>query len=85
MFGEWLRRAGLLGPMGAVGDALDNGVAENFFALPHYELLDRHTWPTRAGLAHTMFRSREILHKPARRHSTLCCSRLTDFKAAAAT
>lgn len=41
--------------MGAVGDALDNAVAESFFASLQCELLDRHRWPTRAGLARAMF------------------------------
>jgi hypothetical protein len=36
--------------MGTVGDALDNAVAESFFATLECELLDRYPWPTRAGL-----------------------------------
>ena len=51
VFGQRLRTAGLLGSMGSVGDALDNAVAESFFASLQCELLDRHHWPTRAGLA----------------------------------
>ena len=51
VFGQRLRKTGLLGSMGSVGDALDNAVAESFFASLQCELLDRHDWPTRAGLA----------------------------------
>src|SRR6476620_5746836 len=32
VFGQRLRRAGLLGSVGAVADAIDNAVAESFFA-----------------------------------------------------
>ena len=46
-FGQRLRHAGLLGSMGTVGDALDNAVAESFFATLQTELLDRHRWTTR--------------------------------------
>ena len=46
-----VRRAGLLGSIGTVGDVLDNAVAESFFASLACELLDRHSWPTRTGLA----------------------------------
>ena len=49
-FGQRLRHAGLLGSMGTVGDALDNAVAESFFATLQTELLDRHHWKTRRVL-----------------------------------
>jgi putative transposase len=42
VFGQRLRASGLLGSMGTVGDALDNAVAESFFASLQCELLDRH-------------------------------------------
>ncbi len=42
VFGQRLRQAGLMGSMGTVGDALDNAVAESFFASVQCELLDRH-------------------------------------------
>ncbi len=61
VFGQRLRAAGLLGSMGTVGDALDNAVAESFFASLQCELLDRHTWPTRAGLARAMLHWRDLL------------------------
>ena len=46
-FGQRLRAAGLLGSMGSVGDALDNAVAESFFATLQTELLDRQPWTSR--------------------------------------
>ena len=57
--------------MGTVGDALDNAVAESFFASLQCELLDRHQWPTRAGLARAMFSWIEGFYNLTRRHSTL--------------
>ena len=42
--------------MGTVGDALDNAVAESFFATLQTELLDRRDWPTRAQLARAVLR-----------------------------
>jgi len=71
VFGQRLRNAGLLGSMGTVGDALDNAVAESFFASLQCELLDRHDWPTRTGLARAIFRWIETFYNPTRRHSTL--------------
>jgi putative transposase len=82
VFGQRLRRAGLLGSMGTVGDALDNAVAESFFASLQCELLDRHTWPTRAGLARAMFHWIEAFYNPTRRHSTLGYLSPVDYEAA---
>ena len=82
VFGQRLRAAGLLGSMGTVGDALDNAVAESFFASLQCELLDRHTWPTRAGLARAMFSWIETFYNPTRRHSTLGYLSPIDFEAA---
>lgn len=71
VFGQRLRRAGLLGSMGSIGDALDNAVAESFFASLQCELLDRRSWATRAELARAMFEWIEAFYNPTRRHSTL--------------
>ena len=71
VFGQRLRKAGLFGSMGTVGDALDNAVAESFFASLQCELLDRYPWPTRAGLARATFHWIEAWYNPTRRHSTL--------------
>ena len=81
VFGQRLRQAGLLGSMGTVGDALDNAVAESFFASLQCELLDRHTWPTRAGLAQAMFHWIEAFYNPTRRHSTLGYLSPVDYEA----
>jgi putative transposase len=70
-FGQRLRHAGLLGSMGTVGDALDNAVAESFFATLQTELLDRHAWTTRAQLAQAIFEWIEVFYNQQRRHSTL--------------
>lgn len=82
VFGQRLRQAGLLGSMGTVGDALDNAVAESFFASLQCELLDRHHWHTRAELARAMFHYVEAFYNPLRRHSTLGYLSPIDFEAA---
>ena len=70
-FGQRLRKAGLLGSMGTVGDALDNAVAESFFASLQTELLDRRPrWSSRAELARAMFDYIETFYNPVRRHSS---------------
>jgi putative transposase len=57
--------------MGTVGDALDNAVAESFFATLECELLDRSPWPTRAGLRTAILDFVEVFYNRQRRHSTL--------------
>jgi len=71
VFGQRLRAAGILGSMGTVGDALDNAMAESFFATLQVELLDRRTWETRAQLAQAIFEYIEAFYNPERRHSAL--------------
>lgn len=70
-FGQRLRSAGLPGSMGTVGDALDNAVAESFFATLQTELLDRHRWTSRRQLAQAIFEWIEVFYNQQRRHSTL--------------
>ena len=70
-FGQRLRQAGLLGSMGAVGDALDNSLAESFFATLQTELLDRSRWTTQAELGQAIFAFIEGFYNPRRRHSAL--------------
>ncbi len=82
VFGQRLRHAGLLGSMGTVGDALDNAVAESFFASLQCELLDRSTWSTPAGLAQAIFEWIEAFYNPTRRHSTLGHLSPVDYEAA---
>lgn len=70
-FGQHLVKSGLIGSMGTVGDALDNAVAESFFATLQTELLDRQAWPTRSALMTAIFEYIEAFYNRQRRHSTL--------------
>ncbi len=71
VFGEKLEEAGILGSMGSVGDALDNALAESFFATLQTELLDRQVWLTRNQLRSAIFEFIEVFYNRRRRHSTL--------------
>lgn len=66
-----LEEAGIIGSMGSVGDALDNAVAESFFATLQTELLDRGAWPTRSNLKSAIFEYIEAFYNRRRRHSAL--------------
>ena len=57
--------------MGSVGDALDNAVAESFFATLQTELLGRQSWQTRQQLKTAIFEFTEVFYNRQRRHSTL--------------
>jgi putative transposase len=70
-FGRRLQQAGLIASMGTIGDALDNAVAESFFATLECELLDRYDWPTRQALRTAVFDFIEVFYNRQRRHSTL--------------
>jgi putative transposase len=70
-FGRRLTDTGLVASMGTIGDALDNAVAESFFATLECELLDRHDWPTRQALRTAVFDFIEVFYNRQRRHSTL--------------
>lgn len=70
-FGKSLHEAGMLGSMGSIGDALDNAVAESFFATLQTELLARQSWPTRNMLRSAIFEYIEAFYNRGRRHSTL--------------
>ena len=62
-FGRRLQQAGLVASMGTVGDALDNAVAESFFATLECELLDRYDWPTRQALRTAVFDFIEVFYR----------------------
>jgi transposase InsO family protein len=66
-----LEDAGLRGSMGKVGDALDNAMAESFFATLQTELLDRRSWPDRQTLKTGVFQYIETFYNSRRRHSSL--------------
>jgi len=55
--------------MGTVGYALDNAMAESFFAGLQTESLDRGRWPTRRILAMAIFSYIETFYNRKRRHS----------------
>lgn len=71
VFTRRLREAGIVGSMGSVGDALDNAVAESFFAMLQTELLDRGSWATRQRLRSAIFDYIEAFYNRRRRHSAL--------------
>jgi transposase InsO family protein len=79
-FGRRLREAGLVASMGTVGDALDNAVAESFFATLECELLDRYDWPTRQALRTAVFDFIEVFYNRQRRHSTLAYHTPADYE-----
>jgi putative transposase len=63
------KSAGLLPPLGAVGDPYDNAVVESFWGRMQAGLLNRQRWRTRAELANAIFQYIEGFHN--RRHSAL--------------
>lgn len=71
VFTRRLREAGIVGSMGSVGDALDNAVAESFFAMLQTELLDRGSWATRQRLRSAIFDYIEAFYNRRCRHSAL--------------
>lgn len=79
-FGRRLVSAGIVGSMGTVRDALDNAVAESFFATLQIELLDRQPWPSRCTLRTAIFEYIEVFYNRRRRHSTLGQLNPTEFE-----
>jgi len=70
-FSQRLQEAGILGSMGSVGDALDNAIAESFFATLQTELLNQRYWPTRQMLRSAIFEYVEVFYNRHRLHSAL--------------
>jgi transposase InsO family protein len=70
-FTQRLKDAGIMGSMGTVGDALDNALAESFYASLQVELLDRRRWQTRDELKLAIFEYIEAFYNRSRRHSAL--------------
>ena len=79
-FGRRLAASQLVASMGTVGDALDNAVAESFFATLECELLDRHHWPDRQTLRTAVFDFIEVFYNRQRRHSTLDYATPTSYE-----
>ena len=69
--GQRCRRAGIELSMGSRGCAYDNAVCEAFFKALKSELVDRHSWPTKAEARHAVFDFIETFYNRRRRHSTL--------------
>jgi putative transposase len=70
-FGQRLRKSGLLGSMGSVGDCYDNAMMESFWGTLQLEVLDRRKWETRDELANAVFEWIECWYNSKRRHSSL--------------
>ncbi len=71
IFGQTARAAGIDISIGANGSALDNAVAEAFFATLKKELTRRRAWPTRRELQSAVFAWIEGWYNRRRLHSTL--------------
>jgi len=71
IFGQTARDAGIAMSMGAKGCALDNAVAESFFATLKKELTRRRSWPSRRELQSAVFTWIEGWYNPRRLHSKL--------------
>ena len=57
--------------MSRSGNCLDNAMAESFFATLKAELVDAHTWPTRATARRAIFEWLDVWYNRQRRHSAL--------------
>lgn len=66
-----LQQHGLVPSMSRKGNCWDNAVAESFFATLELELIDRHTWHTRAEARTAIFAYIEGWYNRERLHSTL--------------
>jgi putative transposase len=71
IFGQAAHDAGIDISMGAKGCALDNAVAESFFASLKKELIRRRSWPTRRDAQTAIFAWTEGWYNRRRLHSTL--------------
>lgn len=70
-FSENVRRLGLLGSMGTIGDCYDNAPMESFWGTMQIELLNRTRWTTVVELSLAMADYIENFYNPSRRHSSL--------------
>lgn len=70
-FTENVRRYGLLGSMGTIGDCYDNAPMESFWGSMQIELLNRQRWTTVVELSVAMANYIENFYNFERRHSSL--------------
>lgn len=70
-FSENVRRYGLLGSMGTVGDCYDNSPMESFWGTMQIELLNRKSWTTKIELSLAMADFIVNFYNQERRHSSL--------------
>jgi transposase InsO family protein len=70
-FSENIRRYGLLGSMGTIGDCYDNSPMESFWGSMQIELLNRQRWTTVVELSVAMADYIENFYNLSRRHSSL--------------
>jgi putative transposase len=70
-FGERCSQMGVRPSMGTVGDAYDNAMAESFFASLEAELIERHSFESKAQARMAVFTWIEGWYNPRRRHSGL--------------
>lgn len=70
-FGANMRRWGLLGSFGTVGDCFDNAAMESFWARMQVELLNTRRWATTIELAAAMADYIDNFYNGERRHSYL--------------
>jgi putative transposase len=70
-FGERCKQMGVRPSMGTVGDAYDNAMAESFFASLEAELIERHSFESKAQARMAVFTWIEGWYNPRRRHSGL--------------
>lgn len=68
---EALDKIGALQSMSSTGNCFDNAAAESFFATLKEELIYRHSWPTKSGVAASVAEYIDDFYNLRRRHSTL--------------
>lgn len=79
-FTENVRRLGLLGSMGTVGDCYDNAPMESFWGSMQIELFNRQRWRTNIELAVAIADYIEHFYNSARRHSALSYLTPSEFE-----
>jgi putative transposase len=70
-FSENVRRLGLLGSMGTVGDCYDNAPMGSLWSSMQIELLNRQSWKRVAELSTAIAEWIEDFYNSVRRHSSL--------------